>query len=70
MAARINPPTLSYRKAAILLEILEAEGPSLRFLAVFGEESRQVRRLIVNWLALGRAVGGDSIRAPSSPSTR
>jgi hypothetical protein len=66
MAARINTPSLPYRRAASLLALLEGEGFSLRFLAAFGEESRQVRRLIVNWLALGRA-DGDSIRAASSP---
>jgi hypothetical protein len=70
MAVRINAPSLPYRRAASLLALLEEEGFNLRFLAVFGEESRHVRRLVVRWLALGRA-DGDSIRAPSaSPSTR
>jgi hypothetical protein len=40
-------------RAANLLAILEAEGcPSLRFLRAFADESRQVRRLVVHWLAL------------------
>jgi hypothetical protein len=39
--------------AASLLALLEDEGPSLRFLAAFGNAPRQARRLTVKWLALG-----------------
>jgi hypothetical protein len=45
-------------RAATLLAILEAEGPSLRFLRAFADEPRPVRRLVVHWLALGWPGGG------------
>jgi hypothetical protein len=54
MEARLNAPT----RAATILEMLEAEGASLRFLRAFAEEPRPVRRLVVRWLALGWPGGG------------
>jgi hypothetical protein len=48
--------------AASLLAILEAEGPSLRFLRAFAEAPRPVRRLVVHWLALGSSGAGGGRR--------
>jgi hypothetical protein len=43
------------RRAAKLLDLLEAEGPSVRFLAAFSRAGRKAQKLVVAWLALGRA---------------
>jgi hypothetical protein len=56
--ARLVDHALSHRRAASLLSILEAEGPNIRFLRAFGDAPRQVRRLVVRWLALGWPGGG------------
>jgi hypothetical protein len=44
--------------AASLLAMLEADGPSLCFLRAFAESPRPVRRLVVQWLALGWSGAG------------
>jgi hypothetical protein len=42
------------RLAALLIEILEAEGPTLKFLDAFSKADRRARKLVLAWLALGR----------------
>jgi hypothetical protein len=52
-AAQTAPAIADSARAADLIELLEDEGPGLRFLKAFAEAPRQARRLTVRWLALG-----------------